>query len=304
MPTPEVTGVGFNSIDHVFVVDQAAASGGKARVREYFQQAGGQVPTAMAALQKWGMKTSYAGPIAGDAGGEEQRRSLRSFGVDVSDCWPVADARTQTAFIGIDAASGERTILWHRDDSLRMGVGDVAHLRFDGVRAVLLDGDGIEAALDVAQRARAAGTLVVIDVDEPAKGMDTLLGLTDIAIVSGDLPMQMTGAGDVRTGLLRMRELGPSVAIATAGAGGAVAACDEGALHAEAFAVDAVDTTSAGDLYHAGFIFAVLDGEPTDRAMRFASAAAALVCTRLGGRAAIPELSAIRELLSSAAAGG
>jgi sulfofructose kinase len=85
--------------------------------------------------------------------------------------------------------------------------------------------------------------------------------------------------------------------VATLGAGGALAGCDDQLTFAPAFPVPVVDTTSAGDVFHAGVIHGILHHWPLADTLRFASAAAALTCTAVGGRAALPTLEAVRARL-------
>ena len=66
------------------------------------------------------------------------------------------------------------------------------------------------------------------------------------------------------------------------------------------FAVDAVDTTGAGDVFHAGAVYGLLQGWPVDDTLRFAAAAAALKCERIGGRPGIPTLERALRLVRGA----
>jgi sugar/nucleoside kinase (ribokinase family) len=85
----------------------------------------------------------------------------------------------------------------------------------------------------------------------------------------------------------------------TLGERGAIAVDDAGQYFAPAFAVDAVDTTGAGDVFRAGFIYAFLQGWPTADILRFANAAAAVSCTRLGALGGIPSLAEVEALIAS-----
>ena len=58
--------------------------------------------------------------------------------------------------------------------------------------------------------------------------------------------------------------------------------------------VEAVDTTGAGDIFHAGFLYALLEGLPFREILAFANTAAGLSCRGMGGRAAIPTIEEIR----------
>jgi sugar/nucleoside kinase (ribokinase family) len=100
-----------------------------------------------------------------------------------------------------------------------------------------------------------------------------------VAIVSDGFPQRHTGAADLRTALRRMAARGPRLTAATLGGGGALACAGRRILYVPALRVPVVDTTSAGDLFHAGCLYGLLHEWPVERALRFATAAAALACT-------------------------
>ncbi len=282
-----VLGVGVPTFDRVFVVDGGGAAG-KWTATRAFVQPGGQVPTALVALRRWGLETSFLGPLGDDDGGRLQAESLRAEGVAVlgAVCPGVA---SHESFIAVDQASGERTIYGYRDPSLALGAVAFSASMLDAVDAVLLDGEERDLAVAVAGAARAAGVAVMVDLDE-ASGAEEILELTDYAVVSGDFVSRFSGSGEVESGLRAIGRLGPGVVVATLGDAGALM-WSGGRLRRESgVAVDVVDTTSAGDVFHAGFLFAVLSGRAPAEALRVATGAAALCCTRLGGRASIPTL--------------
>ena len=66
-----------------------------------------------------------------------------------------------------------------------------------------------------------------------------------------------------------------------------------------AFQVEPVDTTGAGDLFHAGFAYSFLNGMPLDAALEFSSAAAALNCLAPGARGGIQSLKVIHEFIKT-----
>ena len=66
-----------------------------------------------------------------------------------------------------------------------------------------------------------------------------------------------------------------------------------------AFTVHAVDTTGAGDVFRAAFIYAMLKDYPPRQLLRFANAAAAISCTRAGAMASVPSLGEVEALLNS-----
>ena len=67
-----------------------------------------------------------------------------------------------------------------------------------------------------------------------------------------------------------------------------------------AYCVNAVDTTGAGDIFHAAFIYGFLQGWPLKRQLEFACAAAALNCTAIGARGGIQPVESIESFLATA----
>lgn len=289
----DVVGLGANTLDHVCVPARPVGFDTKQRLRSYFRQPGGQVPTALVALQRWGLRTAYAGPIAADEGGRLQRESLLAEGVDLSGTFERPDAGSQTSFILVDLVTGERSILWERPVGLEVRAEELDPALIASGRLLLMDAEDAEVALRAAEWARQAGALVVLDVDQPGPRIAELIAATDMLIVSRDFARRLVGGNDLRSALRRMREMGAAVAIVTLGLGGAIGENHSALLHAPAPRVRAVDTTSAGDVFHAASIYALLHGWPLDRLLHFAATAAALECTALGGRAAIPTLEQI-----------
>jgi sulfofructose kinase len=295
-----VVGFGFNTIDHVCHVPRPLGSDGKARMLDYTVLAGGQVPTALVALQRWGLRTAYVGPFGDDAGGALQHESLTAAGVDLRGARQRRGVGSHTSVILVDAVTGERRILWQRPAGLGLEAAELDRDALCAGRALLLDADDVETAILAAGWARAAGALVMLDVDEPGPRTEALLGLSDVVIVSDRFPQRHTGIADLRGALRAMCAAGPGLAAATLGAGGALAIAGGEELYVPAVRVPVVDTTSAGDCFHAGCLYGLLAGWDAARALRFAAAAAALACTRLGGRASVPELDAVLALVDGA----
>lgn len=295
----DVLGMGHGSLDLVCVIDRPPPFDGKVRARRFFRQAGGQVPTALVALRRWGWRTAWVGILGDDECGQVQESSLREEGVDISPCVRRSGASGQTAVILVDAVTGERSIAWYRPPGSRLTRQDVDPAIVEAARVVLLDGEDEEPALAMAERARRAGTAVVVDLDSPSDAAARLLGHTDVAAVSLAFAHAVTGTADPAQAARRLSALGPAVAVVTLGAGGAWATARGVDFYVPAFRVLAADTTSAGDLFHAGLIHSLLQESDAVSAVRLAAAAAALECTRLGGRAAIPDLEAVQVLAAS-----
>lgn len=289
-PLFDVVGFGFNTVDHVCVPGRPLVGDGKARARAYHELPGGQVPTALVALQRWGLRTAYVGPFGDDAGAARQRAALEEAGVDLRATRTRPGLGSHTSIILVDPVTGERTIHWYRPAGLALCADELDRSVLAGGRALLLDADDVDTALPAAQWARAAGALVMLDVDEPGPRTRALLALTDVAIVGDGFPQRHTGCADLGRALRAMAAEGPRLVVATLGAGGALAWADGALRYVPAVRVPVVDTTSAGDCFHAGALYGLLAGWDVGRTLQFAARAAALACTVLGGRPSIPSL--------------
>jgi sulfofructose kinase len=284
----DVVGIGMSSVDHLAMIERHPRLDAKQELVAYDMQPGGQVPTALVALQRWGMRTAYIGAFADDAGGLLARRALAAEGVDLSAAVIRPHTRQQVSVILIDQVSGERSVLSERADGLVLAASEIPAETLAASRALLMDAVGLEAAVAAARRARAAGVLVVLDTDTPVPGIGELLALTDVLIVSVGFLERLTGRADLRAALRATAARGPWFVGVTLGPGGAMALVNGRLRFVPSYRVQAVDTTGAGDVFHAGTLYGVLHGWPVDDSLRFAAAAAALKCERVGGRPGIP----------------
>ena len=120
MPQFDVVGVGLNATDTVLVVPHFPAYGGKVPFLSESYSPGGQVATAMVTCAKLGLRTKYIGTIGDDERGRIQMESLRGSGINLDHVLVRKGCPNQTAYIIIDRSTGERTVLWRRDDCLQV----------------------------------------------------------------------------------------------------------------------------------------------------------------------------------------
>jgi sugar/nucleoside kinase (ribokinase family) len=208
---------------------------------------------------------------------------------------------TQSAYIIVDASTGERTVFWRRDDGLRIAPAEITEEHIACGRLLHIDGHDTPAVERAAGIARAHGIPVTVDVDTIYDGFDRVLPLVDYLVASSEFPAAWTGERDPFQALERLQtEYGMKVAAMTLGAHGSLARCDGRFFYAPAYVVNAVDTTGAGDVFHGAFCYAVLKGMPMRDALDFSNAMAALNCTAPGARGGIRGLEEIRALMARA----
>ena len=287
----DAVGFGLNAVDHLIVVPEYPAFDTKMRLLDHKQSAGGQTATAMVALRRLGLKTAYAGRFGSDPAGVFGFQTLKDDDVNVDFVEVVEGARNQIAFITIDARSGERTIVWDRDERLAYK-RDEAPTEFGSLGKVLhLDAHDPPACVAVAKAARESGTIVSADIDNVYEGLPELLPLIDIMIGSKEFPRRVTGVTDTRAALVELKNrFGCSLVGMTIGAAGAVVYHEGGFIESPGFEAPGAcrDTTGAGDAFHAGFLYGFLTGEDIEASMKLGNAVAAIKCSALGARTALP----------------
>lgn len=296
----DAVGFGLNAVDHLIVVPEYPRFDTKVRFTEYERSAGGQTASAMVALQRLGLKTAYAGRFGSDDDGRFGLRAIEYEGVNLDFVEMIEGADNQVAFIIIDSRSGERTIIWDRDDRLSYRPDEVPLELASRGRVLHLDAHDPPACAVMAGAAREAGVVVTADIDNVYEGVQDLLPLIDVLITSSEFPNRLLGIANARAGILEMKaRYGCPIVGVTLGSDGALIHCEDQFLSAKAFAVPGGcrDTTGAGDAFHAGFIYGMLRGEELEVCLRLGNAVAALKCRALGARAALPTADEVAEFV-------
>jgi len=293
----QVVGMGLNSVDFLCIVPEFPTINSKMRILKFSKQGGGQVATAMVALSRWGVRTKYIGKVGGDELGQFSLNSIREEGVDVSSVIIEPNTPNQFAMIIVDGLTGERTILWDRDERLMYGEGELRKEDIYSGRLLHLDGHDIKGAIQCARWAKEEKIPTVIDLDKVEPLTSQLIEEIDFVVASERFPKMFTGIQDREKALLELRKHTPGFLCATLGDEGAMAIVEGEILYVKGFALKAVDTTGAGDVFHAGFIYGLLQNWEIVDILRFANAVAALKCQDLGGRKGIPTLDEVQKFL-------
>lgn len=297
-PQVDVVGVGLNATDTMIRLPHFPSLGSKVGFHSADILPGGQVASAMAACQQWGLRTRYVGKVGEDNAAAVHRAEFARLGVETHLLTANA-CDSQQAVILVDDA-GERTVLWKRDSRLILRPDELKREWITNARTLHVDGHDTEAAALAACWAREAGIPVVADLDDLYSGVEALLPNIDYLITSRDIPERLCGEEDLHKSLPEVRErFGCRITGATLGHDG-VLVWDGSQFHyAPAFQVETVDTTGAGDIFHAGFIYGLLQGWPAARQLDFACAAAALNCAATGARGGIQPVKQIEALMAS-----
>ena len=301
MPQFDVVGVGLNATDTLILLPHFPAYGGKVPFEREILSPGGQVASALVTCAKLGLSAKYIGTVGDDERGRVQMESLRASGLHIEDVEVRRGCPNQSAYILIDQTTGERTVLWKRDECLTIDPASITPEKIACARLLHIDGHDTPAVARAAEIARAHHIPVTVDVDTIYPGFERVLPNVDYLVASSEFPARWTSERDpFRALALIQDEYGMKVAAMTLGSHGALARADGRFIYSPAFVVNCVDTTGAGDVFHGAFCYAVLQNMSLRETLEFSNAMAALNCTALGARGGIATLDRARALMHSA----
>ena len=297
LPLVDVVGVGLNATDTVIRLPHFPAFNSKVEFRISETLPGGQVATAVTACARWGLSGRYVGKIGDDSWGELQRSEMEKAGIEAH--WIVVPrCQSQSSFILVDEESGERTVLWKRDHRLELFPTEIQKEWVTRGKLLHVDGHDCAGATQAAKWARSEGVPVTADLDNLYPGVEALLEYVDYAITSKEFPGRLCHDEDLFASLPALASrFGCRVTAATLGTDG-VLAWDGSRFHySPAFDLKPVDTTGAGDVFHAAFAYSLLQGYELPQALEFCNAAAGLSCMGTGARGGIADLAEIEDLV-------
>jgi sulfofructose kinase len=298
--------VGHASVDHHFEIAAFAAHPTKTPAHSYRQIVGGMAANAAIAMSRLGLPVRLIGRVGDDVAGHFVQSSLSELSI-IGHLETVSGGYTSVSSVVVDA-QGERQIFNHRGDALAKA-HPLSTRQLIGAQAILTDprwGDGAASALIWA---RENGVLGMLDADvAPQAVLARLVPLAQWAVFSQPgLACFAPNSRSAGEGLIEALDAGAASAMVTLGSQGVVwMHAKERLLHSQpAFNIKALDTTGAGDVFHAALCFAVSELPPQAspaqerQAIRFACAAAALKCMERFGALGAPTCAQVLQFLET-----
>jgi len=289
--------IGLAVIDHVFNVSKIPKKPVKNFAEDYFISGGGNAATAAVAVCRAGGKAFFWGRLGDDQNGDLILSELEELGVDVRDVYRLAGVKSGVSSVLIDE-KGERLITNYSDPKLFSDAITLPLERLKEVDAVLVDLRWQEAAIQTAASAKKMGVPVILDADLTPKGMNkNLIGNASHVLFSKPALDEFSGGKSKKCALNFAREFNNGWVGFTDGVYGTYWLEKDNLRHFQAFQVKTVDTLGAGDVFHGIFALGLAEGKTEEQSIRFASAAAAIHCSRTGGRKFIPNREEINNFL-------
>jgi sulfofructose kinase len=282
--------VGALTLDTILRVDALPHHQGKFIASDGVQIASGMATSAACAAHRLGADVSLWASAGDDPVGDQLIAGIEAEGVDCSHVRRVPGARSALASILVDA-HGERIIVPFYDAKAQADPETLPVADMSAFDAVLVDVRWPGAAALALKAARAAGRPAILDADTaPLEVLERLLPLASHIVASEPAARIICGhALDPRTACADLASRTDAFVAVTGGAAGTWWSDRSGIRHVETPKIKAVDTLAAGDVFHGAFAVGLAEAMPTEQALRFASAAAALKCLRFGGRLGAPD---------------
>ncbi len=296
-----VLSVGLAVQDFIFFVDEMPRQPVKYRARDMAVVGGGCAATASAAVGCLGGRSMLAARLGRDSVGDQIVEELEGYGVDCSLVRRYPDRRSSMSSIFIDK-TGERMIVNFRDTDLPEECDWLPDLADLGIGAVLADtrwAGGAEAAMAAAHQ---AGLPAILDAEGPVREAEQAVGMASHIAFSRNGLVDWTGHEDLQRGIRDVAARTGAFVSVTDGAHGTWYIDASGEHHVPAYPVEAVDTLGAGDVWHGAFALRLAEGADAGNAIRFASAVAAIKCSRYGGRAGVPDRGEVEAFMVERAA--
>ena len=251
---------------------------------------GGPVATGLVAAGKLGVKASYIGVLAEDASGNFLKQDFEKYGVGTSYIRTKSGFRSFTSTILLSQDSKSRTCVFDRGDLPALTLDAEQKQAISDAKLLMVDGNELQAAVEAANIARQHGVPVLYDAGGLYKGVESLLALTDYLIPSEEFARKHSGCQTVEEAAEWLYEkYRPQLVVVTCGKEGGVLYDGASLVHYPAFAVDAVDTNGAGDVFHGAFAAGLIKGYRPLECCYYASATSALKCTGIGARESVPD---------------
>ena len=294
----KIVGIGANVFDTLYNIPTYPTEDTKMRATASKTAGGGPVATGLVAAAKLGAETAYIGVLSDDNGGKFLKEDFEKYGVATELIQIKSGYRSFASVLWLCADTASRTCVFDKGNLPALELDEKQKQAVKDAALLMVDGNELDAAVEAAKIARESGVKVLYDCGGLYPGVERLLALTDIMIPSEEFSLGHTGCANVEEAAKKLYETyHPEIVVITQGKVGGVIYDGKEVVSYPAFAVAAVDTNGAGDVFHGAFATAVTKGYDYPKCCLFASAVSALKCTGIGARESAPNLETTKMFL-------
>lgn len=282
---PQVVGIGSTVYDTLMVVDGFPQEDTKMQGVETKVQGGGPCATALVAAQKLGVSTAYMGTIGDDPFGTFMMDDMKKWNVNTDYVKVVPDTVSFHAVVVLNQQTASRTCVWNKGTVAAPTAEDLNEDVIKNAKVLHLDGHMLDAAIYAAKKCKEWGVKVSHDAGGTYPNIEKLMEYVDWLIPSEEFALKMTGAATAEEAAQKLYDTyHPELVVLTQGVKGGILLDEKGMRHYDSYKVEVKDSNGCGDTFHGAFVAGKIHGLSNDDACKYASAAAAIKCTRLGAR--------------------
>ncbi len=289
-------GLGIAPADILMQIEKFPRPGMKIDALETVIQGGGPIPTAVVTIARLGFKPSLIAKVGNDVFGDFVIEELKNEGVDTSRI--VRTNKTTAIASGwVEKKSGRRTI--SLELALKVKPSDIKLSELPRTKLLHLDARDLPACMKLARYGKRMNIPVSLDIGSMRNDVSAILPLVDHLVCAEGFAIPFTGAKSIDIALNRLREICPGTIVVTSGIKGSNGIDKTGQrVHQKAYKVKTIDTTGAGDSFHGAYLVGLLKKWGLKKRLEFASAVAAVKCTAMGGRTAIPNMRQVKKFMN------
>ena len=296
----DVLGLGVVTVDFVGTVESWPGKGTKKPLQSMSIHDGGLIGTALTVVARLGGKAAFAGKLGNS---DMAKRAIQTFekeGIDTSFVIRTENAEPVIGFVYTDIHDGQRNVFWTRKNVQYPFPSEFPDRNwFNNTAVVLIDHEAGTAGIETAKVASKYQIPVVVDVEQNEPHVAELMTVCSHIVVSEDFAAEYTDKADVRQMLVTLKTSSNQTVIITRGENGCVGLAEDGEFELPAFKVKVVDTTGCGDVFHGAYALAIARSQAVRQAVQYASGAAAMCATKIGGRDGIPSQQQLQSFLKN-----
>ncbi len=299
--------VGSANVDFVVQTPHIPRPGETVLGRDFVMAMGGKGANQAVGAARLGAEVTFVARVGQDVFGEQCLEAYRQAGIDTAYITRDPDAATGVALIAV-AADSENSITVASGANMRLTPSHVraAEAALETADVLLMQLEvPLETNVEAARLGREFGARVVLNPAPAQQLPGDLLRHVDVITPNRIELAQLVSRPEEDVMELSDEELahlalslGPSSAVITLGAEGALAAGSWGWVRVPAFAITPVDTTAAGDAFNAGLVVALSQGKNLEQAVRYASACGALAATKMGAQPSLPDARTVANFIA------
>ncbi len=290
--TLDVLCAGHACYDLIFQVDHHPAADEKIFAEQHHACGGGPAANAAIAVSRLGFTAAFAGYLGNDFYGDNHLQEFRQNQVNCQ--WLIRGDNPTPISAILVKPDGKRALINYKGNSQPLPSNSLT-FHPANFKVALFDGHQPHLSVELAAYCRQHAIATMLDAGSVHPGTLSLMNKVDYLVCSEKFARHF--AAEPEQALTMLHQHAPVVVI-TLGERGLIWRNNDQQGQMPAFAVNAIDTTGAGDAFHGAFAAAIADKQPFLEALRFASAVAALCCTKIGARTGLPLRREVNAFLS------